>query len=98
VRGEVFVFEFFVEFLGDLYLGLVFCGEDCGEGDYGNRLVGFVLGCAFFGQAFGSDDVGGGEVTVPGGEEDVVFHVWGDEVGVWGVGGEGLEFGFYGGG
>ena len=76
--GEVFVFEFLIEFLRDLYLGLVLCGEDCAEGDYGYGFVGFVLGCAFFGEAFGGDDVRGGEVTVPGREEDVVFHVGGD--------------------
>jgi hypothetical protein len=39
------------------------------------------LRSAFFGQAFGRNDVCGGEGIGPGGEEDVVLEVGGDEVG-----------------
>jgi len=96
---DVFVFEFGIELLGDLDAGFVLCGEDRGEGDDGYALVfGVCLG-ALFGEAFGADDVRGGEGAVPGREVHMVFDVGGDEVGYWGGGGgEGGDGGFEGGG
>ncbi len=41
----------------------------------------FAAGFPFLGQALDAEDLGGREGTRPFGEEDVVFEVWGGEVG-----------------
>lgn len=52
---------------------------------------------AFLGKGRGSNDMVVGIVGCPCGKKDVVFHVWGDEVGGWWIGGDGEEFAGYGG-
>lgn len=91
VRVDVLVVEVGVEFRIDLEVVLVLGREDVLEA--GARGFG-ALG-AFFGEAVGTQELGGGEGGGPLGEEDVVFEVGRDEVfdGA-GEGGEGLlDFG-----
>lgn len=67
--------------------GFGFRGEDCAEVEEGDGFVGVVLLGALFGEGFGRDDVCGGVGGCPGGEEDMVFDIWGDEVADREVGG-----------
>jgi hypothetical protein len=61
MRVDEFILELLVELSSYLDAFLVFGGEGCGDGDVGYFFVGGGLLGAFLGEAFGRDDVGGGE-------------------------------------
>lgn len=72
-----FIFEIVVEFFGDFCLGFVFCGEDGLEVYVSHFFVRLGLLGAFFGEAFGSDEMCIGICGVPVGEEDMMLEIRG---------------------
>jgi hypothetical protein len=75
VAGHVLDVELGIKFLGDLGISL-FGGVDGAE----RRALGLGVRLSLFGQPFHADDLGLGVGFGPGGEEDVVFDVQGDDV------------------
>lgn len=70
-----FIFEIVVEFLGDLGLGFVLRGENGLEMDIGYFFIVFGLLGAFFGEAFGCNEMSVWICGVPVGEEDMMLEI-----------------------
>ena len=71
--------EIRMKLLADPQSTFIFLGED--EIEWGGVRVRRGICLPFFVQALGGEDLGVGECGLPGGEEDVVFEVGGDDVG-----------------